>query len=314
MTTTILAGWAVHLRGPFGIPLGADHTCVRVEDVRGPTGKYWPCWGTWEKDWGNRICKGNGDYKAAEAISLIPSPFPLPGLRGVAGIAYGITGTCHQTANRILLPARVTVSKARGYWLSKLAYGTYGNDLRVFLELFPEYKPQFPETNPEKLHEMDTTVKFTSGEYLEDAYNQKVIALYCEQKQAPEKFNPTVITKETVSVLGEEFKLMTEFRLGSVDSQTIKPALKQQADFLKEIGEMNPELHNADLNMEKYAKKVNERFTELLISLPDILGKEEYEKIFDLPALKEIKQDYILIDPNIAAEAQKISKENRYSF
>jgi hypothetical protein len=45
-----------------------------------------------------------------------------------AGIVYNVTGWCHQMANRILQPAGVDVSAARGYQISKLLWGKYGLD------------------------------------------------------------------------------------------------------------------------------------------------------------------------------------------
>jgi hypothetical protein len=44
-----------------------------------------------------------------------------------AGIkCYLINGVCHQAANRILLPAGITVNGARGYTVSNALYGVYG--------------------------------------------------------------------------------------------------------------------------------------------------------------------------------------------
>lgn len=45
---------------------------------------------------------------------------------GSAGINYLVSGVCHQAANRILYPARVIVSKAKGYTISSSIYGDYG--------------------------------------------------------------------------------------------------------------------------------------------------------------------------------------------
>jgi hypothetical protein len=45
---------------------------------------------------------------------------------GTAEINYGVTGLCHQTANRILHPANLRVDKAQGYNHSFNVYGHYG--------------------------------------------------------------------------------------------------------------------------------------------------------------------------------------------
>src|SRR5262249_46453945 len=45
---------------------------------------------------------------------------------------YLINGVCHQAANRILLPAGITVRGARGYEVSEALFGTYGRPGGVF--------------------------------------------------------------------------------------------------------------------------------------------------------------------------------------
>ena len=50
----------------------------------------------------------------------------LSGINGEAGVEYGISGVCHQAANRILLPARVDVLRARGARSSMFLWGIFG--------------------------------------------------------------------------------------------------------------------------------------------------------------------------------------------
>jgi len=100
-----LTGYAVKMRG-----LRWDHTYVRSSD-----GRRWPCWG---RDAGGRsICSGRGDSAVAQCLSQAESH---------AGIFYGVTGVCHQTANRILYPGGVLVSLAKGCLQSIFVWGTYG--------------------------------------------------------------------------------------------------------------------------------------------------------------------------------------------
>lgn len=88
----------------------ADHTYVESSN-----GHVWPCWG--RHSGGIRICTGTGNTDQADCLSQPNSQ---------AGISYGVTGVCHQTANRILYPSGQTVSGARGYRGSIFAWGTYG--------------------------------------------------------------------------------------------------------------------------------------------------------------------------------------------
>ncbi|QWP76692.1 hypothetical protein J5226_24465 [Lysobacter sp. K5869] len=90
----------------------ADHTYVEC----GSGGMAWGCWGG--KTGGRALREANGSTKRADAIA---------GPKERAGITcYLINGVCHQAANRVLFPARITVVGARGYSLSSAIFGVYG--------------------------------------------------------------------------------------------------------------------------------------------------------------------------------------------
>lgn len=97
----------------------ADHTYVKSSN-----GHVWPCWG--RHSGGICICTGTGNTNQADCLSQPNSQ---------AGISYGVTGVCHQTANRILYPSGQTVSSARGYRGSFFAWGTYGLGPFPWIEL-----------------------------------------------------------------------------------------------------------------------------------------------------------------------------------
>jgi hypothetical protein len=98
---------------PTKLAIGfADHTYVEC----GTGGKAWGCWGG--KTGGRVINQGTGSTRRADAIAE-------PNER--AGITcYMVNGVCHQAANRILLPANILVTAAKGYSLSLSIFGTYG--------------------------------------------------------------------------------------------------------------------------------------------------------------------------------------------
>lgn len=66
---------------------------------------------------GTPVCSGSGPVELGECLAT-PS--------GNAGIRYGVSGVCHQAANRILWPATLTVLAARGARTSMRMWGTYG--------------------------------------------------------------------------------------------------------------------------------------------------------------------------------------------
>lgn len=90
----------------------ADHTYVAC----GTGGKAWGCWGG--KSGGTELRRGAGSTRRANAIA---EPDERAGVT-----CYLVNGVCHQAANRVLLPASITVRGARGYDVSEALFGTYG--------------------------------------------------------------------------------------------------------------------------------------------------------------------------------------------
>src|SRR5262245_5244182 len=105
----------------YPIPLVAnlaDHTYVEC----GTGARGWSCWGG--KTGGTELRRGDGSTSRADQIA---------GADERGGITcYLINGVCHQAANRILLPAAITVRGARGYEVSEALFGTYGRPGGVF--------------------------------------------------------------------------------------------------------------------------------------------------------------------------------------
>jgi hypothetical protein len=90
----------------------ADHTYVEC----GTGAKAWGCFG--RKAGGHEIRRAPGSTIRADAIA---------GSDEHAGITcYLLNGVCHQAANRILDPAGINASGARGYGLSTAVYGPFG--------------------------------------------------------------------------------------------------------------------------------------------------------------------------------------------
>ena len=96
----------------------ADHTYVTC----GTGGKAWSCWGG--KTGGTELRRGVGSTRRADEVA---------GANERGGITcYLVNGVCHQAANRILLPAAITVRGARGYEVSEALFGTYGRPGGIF--------------------------------------------------------------------------------------------------------------------------------------------------------------------------------------
>lgn len=104
-----LQGWAIPAAAaPFW-----DHTYVTSD-----CGFQWGCWGRAAGGRPLPSARGTGDSLIADCLSQPNSE---------AGIDYLNTGVCHQTANRILLPAgQVLVIGCNGYGTSTFLWGVYG--------------------------------------------------------------------------------------------------------------------------------------------------------------------------------------------
>ncbi|MGB9928515.1 MAG: hypothetical protein ACPK85_08935 [Methanosarcina sp.] len=299
--------------------LGTDHTYVTSDKPS----HAWPCWG--RESGGKEICRGYGKFQVANCISQA-LPLMKP---GTAGIIYGVTGVCHQTANRILYPAGVTVSKAGGYWLSTVVYGIYGTTSLEFFTRLAICKASLHTAALKKevsIQSIDADMKVQSNPIIDEPekeYIKKIVALYTEQMQTAPSLNSAIMSEESsllqeskfesvssmitneerYSLLGKELELMLRFHLGdNLDTQIIKPVLKQQSGFLMEKEKMDREFYNAGFNIENYVKDVNNLFGDILINFPDIMGKSEYERIFNL---SPSEKGFILIDPDIAVKAHK---------
>ncbi|MGH8025200.1 MAG: hypothetical protein ACREO0_00590, partial [Pseudoxanthomonas sp.] len=106
-------GQLIAYRYPTNLFAGlADHTYVAC----GTGGKAWKCWGG--NSGGTFLRGAPGSTKRAD---LIAEPDERAGIT-----CYLVNGVCHQAANRILLPAEITVAGARGYSLSVSLFGPYG--------------------------------------------------------------------------------------------------------------------------------------------------------------------------------------------
>jgi len=113
VTVAPLKGYSI----PMEISLDLDHTYAQAD------AQFYNCFG--RSKGGTVICQGEGDSVASSIIAN--GKIDSDGNNdGCAGIVYGLTGVCHQIANRILSPAKILVSSAQGYALSSAFYGDYG--------------------------------------------------------------------------------------------------------------------------------------------------------------------------------------------
>jgi hypothetical protein len=105
MSVAEIAGFAISIAGT-----PADHTYVVI-------GNATPCGCFGRSSGGHTVCSGVGNIEKSLCLAQ-PNTY--------AGVRYGVTGVCHQAANRILWPSGLTVTKAKGTKASYFIWGVYG--------------------------------------------------------------------------------------------------------------------------------------------------------------------------------------------
>jgi len=142
----------------------ADHTYVEC----GTGGKAWSCWGG--KSGGTALRRSTGSTKRANAIAR---PNERAGIR-----CYLINGVCHQAANRILLPAAITVRGARGYDVSEALFGTYGRPRGAFGTCRAPFDQHAGVTGDLPACAADMATTSTAERRAERKYLRGVLAMY----------------------------------------------------------------------------------------------------------------------------------------
>jgi hypothetical protein len=285
-----LIGYAIPLITPMpGINQQADHTYVRTADGRG----VWGCWG--RSDGGKEICRGSGSSKQADCYS---QPW------GTSGIIYGVTGVCHQTANRILYPARKIVSGANGYWLSSLVYGTYGGIVSWAEQRARCYWTRGDKATKAQLKAMpeeETNIKQVAPQSQEDMdYTTEILALYEEVAQAPEKFSAK--EGEAPSFLSRELEIAIKIKLGKqMDTGKTEAVIQLQNELHQERNKLVDKLYSEEISPVEYANQANKLFNAKFKLIGAQLGKGHYQKLFAIAPNVKLS----LINPEVMAKPYK---------
>ena len=285
---------------PTVIALGyADHTYVSCCD---DDTKAWSCWGG--KTGGNVLRHGQGSTLRANAIA---EPDEKAGIT-----CYAINGVCHQAANRILLPAAITVSGAAGYRLSEAMYGTYGRPRGLLglckapFDQHPGIQGEDPECTactapePQGAHH---TEQQNNQDPEEQQYLASVISLYDEAIVTFGRNNSLLKEDDTEAVIGFQmslFRLMLEYYLGhDTDDAKNNRLLGSRFDTERNRLDIENVFLNNDMQGDEFVDLINDEISQFQNRAANILTADDYMTLFDLPRDKIV----ILVDPEIAATA-----------
>jgi hypothetical protein len=260
----------------------ADHTYVEC----GNGGKAWGCWGG--KSGGSAFHSGAGSTLRADSIAQ-------PNER--ANITcYLINGVCHQAANRILLPAGILVTGARGYSVSAAIFGTYGRvgtwpcqapfdaytgvtgDLSACLAAAPRTAaagryPKLPSRKGEDNH----------IRAIKRAYHGF----------DPERATPLDAMKFHVDLFEREVR----FRLGRASLKAIRALRLAKERVELEHHRLTESLGSNAMSPAEFIKAFNEMTLRFQDQAAEALNDAQYERLLGL----ERDERVVLADPDIVA-------------
>lgn len=267
----------------------ADHTYVEC----GTGGKAWGCWGG--KSGGKELRRAKGSTLRADKIAQSDEK---------AGIkCYLINGVCHQAANRILLPAGITVRGARGYSVSEAIFGPYGR-----VGIWPCNAPfkKYSSTTGDISECIDgtdtkkTMPSFQIRSFEEKAewqYIQRTLKIYSKGK---EMLKAKALTLADARKMHVSFFLnMADFELGPMLTKKLVASLRSEREKIEvEIEKAQEGINKDRSNMSEYVTTFNDITLKFQDDMADLMNAEAYQALFELKPDERI----VLADPSIVKQ------------
>jgi len=275
----------------------ADHTYVEC----GTGKKAWKCWGG--KEGGMVLREAPASTKRADMIAQPDEK---------AGIAcYLINGVCHQAANRILLPARITVRGARGYSVSEALFGPYGRiGFWPCKSPFEKYDTITGDLSPCISEKMVASIeKQTAEEKSELKYIQKTLEIY--SKSEKQIMTKSLSPEDVRNVHLELFMNMVDYKLGTEleskqlsDLREVRNNTEGLIEEAQQLGTIMTKNNTMNINKEYVVtfNKITESFQD---DVANLLSADSYEKLLGVDRDERI----ILSDPTILKSEYSINLE-----
>jgi len=260
---------AMHYRTTMFAKL-ADHTYVKCDTG----GAAWKCWGG--KTGGKKLRSGAGSTKRADKIA---QPDEKANIK-----CYLINGVCHQAANRILLPAGITVRGARGYSVSQALFGTYG---RVGIwpcsspfQKYPTVSGDLQECVRHGRRRTAATRSLDEADKLDWQFIQGELAIY---KEATAMLRARSVRRGDANRIHMKlFMHMAEFNLGPMLDKSLASTLRH---VRKEAEKERVGLEQAFSGDEMDAREFVDTFDAFTLKFQDemanALKPAEYETLFE---------------------------------
>jgi hypothetical protein len=276
----------------------ADHTYVEC----GTGGKGWSCWGG--KTGGAELCRGVGSTERADDIA---------GSDGRGGITcYLVNGVCHQAANRILLPAGITVRGARGYEVSEALFGTYGRPGGVFGLCQAPFDQHAGSTGdiPECAAPTGLAKRLRGARGrkpgtspAERKYLQGVLAIYRKAREplkSARRARSFAVGRDLEGFHLELFMHQVDFKLRSRVDRTVDRRLRNIRRSTERSRQRIEEwLRNRQMTIAEFVREFDAETTVFQHSVAGALKPAQYARLFDLSPGTTVT----LADPRIVRKA-----------
>lgn len=271
----------------------ADHTYVEC----GTGKKAWKCWGG--KTGGTLLRKAPGSTKRADKIA---QPDEKAGIK-----CYLINGVCHQAANRILLPAGITVRGARGYSISEAIFGPYGRiGVWPCKSSFKKYRTTSGDLSAcvpvgKKDIRAASSLKRSADDKADWQYIQKTLEIYSEGEIQIKKktLQPSDARKLQVKL----FQLMVDFHLAPMVGKKLNTKILNAREVTeKRIEKAQGGITKVKTDMGEYAKAINKITKRFQDDMANLLSADAYKALFDLKPDERV----MLADPDILFKEYKV--------
>ena len=269
----------------------ADHTYVKC----GTDKKAWACWGG--KSGGSELRRGSGSTKRADRVA---QPDEKAGIK-----CYLINGVCHQAANRILLPAGITVRGARGYSVSEALFGTYGRvgswPCKSPFNQYPAETGDLPECTEAPLMKARSQAAElpvrTAADKLDWQYINGVLGIYGEAQTMMKA--RILVAAEAQSFHLRLFMYMAEFNLGPMLDKTLANKLKQVRSRIEKVRvKAETVFANEKMKAQEFVDAFNKATIDFQDEMASVMQPAQYETLFDLKPGDHV----ILADQNIVSK------------
>lgn len=250
----------------------------------------WGCFG--RSKGGREICRGRGDLEAAKCLAR----------DGCAGIIYGFHGVCHQIANRIMWPARIRVTTAKGYTIFSQIYGHYGR-----LSKWHERSECLGDHDDMPSFEHQSGGLHESAGHFDFSHSAPsvIYGMHSDLDESATKAPVMPGSSENDDGRVQALREAINDRLGTAfDREKRKQVLAIQIESLGPQDELALAFENKKTSAETYFQEFSKLHRDCLKKFESVLGREDFIRLFDFP-LEDVPPP---ADPELFARAHGLTK------